>query len=82
MRPDDDIKLGKLMKAGGFSELVLGEGAINTHSGPNLPITAAGPSRGGDLFPHLYAALPVSAVRRVRSLPLAGGAHVFPEDLP
>ncbi|AOS44366.1 Poly-beta-1,6-N-acetyl-D-glucosamine synthase [Lacunisphaera limnophila] len=28
MRPDDDIKLGKLMKAGGFSELVLGEGAL------------------------------------------------------
>jgi glycosyltransferase involved in cell wall biosynthesis len=28
LRPDDDIKLGKLMKSGGFSELVYGEGAI------------------------------------------------------
>ena len=28
LRPDDDIKLGKLMKSGGFSELVLGDGAI------------------------------------------------------
>jgi uncharacterized protein (DUF952 family) len=27
------------------------------------------PSRGGDLFPHLYAALPFSAVRWVRPLP-------------
>jgi uncharacterized protein (DUF952 family) len=26
-------------------------------------------SRGGDLFPHLYAALPLSAVRWVRLLP-------------
>jgi uncharacterized protein (DUF952 family) len=26
------------------------------------------PSRGGDLFPHLYAALPVAAVRWARSL--------------
>ena len=29
LRPDDDIKLGKLMKAGGSSELVLGDGAIS-----------------------------------------------------
>jgi len=29
LRPDDDIKLGKLMKAGGFSEMVLGHGAIS-----------------------------------------------------
>ncbi len=28
-RPDDDIKLGKLMKAGGWSEMVLGAGAIS-----------------------------------------------------
>ena len=27
------------------------------------------PSRGGDLFPHLYAALPVGAVRWARALP-------------
>jgi len=29
LRPDDDMKLGKLMKAGGSSELVLGEGAVS-----------------------------------------------------
>jgi len=40
-------------------------------------------SRGGQLFPHLYGALPVSAVHRVQPLPLdASGRHVFPDDLP
>ena len=39
------------------------------------------PSRGGDLFPHLYAGLPVSAVAWEKPLPLGGdGAHLFPED--
>ncbi len=38
------------------------------------------PSRGGQLFPHLYASLPLSAVRWVKPLPLgADGRHVFPE---
>jgi uncharacterized protein (DUF952 family) len=37
-------------------------------------------SRGGALFPHLYAPLEFSAVRWVKPLPLgADGAHVFPE---
>lgn len=36
-------------------------------------------SRGGDLFPHLYGALPVAAVRRVDDLPLGpDGRHRFP----
>lgn len=36
-------------------------------------------SRGGQLFPHLYGALPRSAVRRAYDLPLAAdGQHVFP----
>jgi uncharacterized protein (DUF952 family) len=36
-------------------------------------------SRGGDLFPHLYGALPITAVRRVEDLPLGSdGHHVFP----
>jgi len=40
------------------------------------------PSRGGDLFPHLYASLPLSAVRWTQPLPLdAAGDHVFPEHL-
>ena len=38
------------------------------------------PSRGGDLFPHLYAPLPLSAVRRVAPLPLGpDGRHAFPD---
>jgi uncharacterized protein (DUF952 family) len=37
-------------------------------------------SRGGELFPHLYAALPLAAVRWTRALPCgADGRHVFPE---
>jgi uncharacterized protein (DUF952 family) len=39
-------------------------------------------SRGGDLFPHLYAALPMSAVVWTKPLPLgADGRHVFPEEM-
>lgn len=41
------------------------------------------PSRGGDLFPHLYGDLPPSAVRAVVPLPLTpSGAHAFPPDVP
>lgn len=37
-------------------------------------------SRGGQLFPHLYGALPLAAVRWVKPLPLGpDGRHVFPE---
>jgi uncharacterized protein (DUF952 family) len=40
------------------------------------------PSRGGALFPHLYAELPTSAVVRVEGLELdAQGVHVFPSAL-
>ncbi len=40
------------------------------------------PSRGGALFPHLYAPLPVAAVRRVDPLPLGrDGTHRFPDWL-
>ncbi|MFS8039039.1 DUF952 domain-containing protein [Xanthobacter sp. AM11] len=38
------------------------------------------PSRGGDLFPHLYGPLPLPAVRWVKDLPLGtDGAHAFPD---
>ncbi|MDP1604417.1 MAG: DUF952 domain-containing protein, partial [Legionella sp.] len=38
------------------------------------------PSRGGELFPHLYTALPTSAVVWVRPLPLdESGRHRFPQ---
>jgi uncharacterized protein (DUF952 family) len=37
------------------------------------------PSRGGDLFPHLYAPLSLDAVRRVEPLPVGDdGRHVLP----
>lgn len=37
-------------------------------------------SRGGDLFPHLYAPLPLAAVRWVRPLPdEIGGRRALPE---
>ncbi|HBF32030.1 MAG TPA: DUF952 domain-containing protein [Rhizobium sp.] len=40
------------------------------------------PSRGGDLFPHLYGVLPHSSVLWQKPLPLgADGLHVFPEDM-
>ena len=38
-------------------------------------------SRGGDLFPHLYARLPTSSAASVVALPLdADGSHQFPAD--
>lgn len=41
------------------------------------------PSRGGQLFPHLYGTLPVAAVLRADPLPLGpDGCHVFPPSFP
>lgn len=41
------------------------------------------PSRGGALFPHLYAVLKPDAVLWIKPLPLgADGRHVFPELRP
>ncbi|POR53356.1 DUF952 domain-containing protein [Bosea psychrotolerans] len=40
------------------------------------------PSRGGALFPHLYAPLDPKSVRWIAPLPLAAdGTHRFPEDV-
>jgi len=39
------------------------------------------PSRGGALFPHLYAPLELSAVAWSAPLPLHAGAHLFPEPV-
>lgn len=51
-----------------------------------VPVSALGrslkwePSRRGDLFPHLYAPLPVDAALWTRPLPIGpDGKHVFPE---
>ena len=41
------------------------------------------PSRGGQMFPHLFAPLDLAAVLWVKPLPLgADGLHRFPDDLP
>ena len=41
------------------------------------------PSRGGALFPHLYAPLPVTAILSVRKLELADdGSHRLPDEVP
>lgn len=41
------------------------------------------PSRGGDLFPHLYGDLSLGAVRAVHDLPLGpDGRHAFPPEIP
>ncbi len=40
------------------------------------------PSRGGALFPHLYAPLPLDAVLYVKDIPLSeNGVHLFPESI-
>ncbi len=40
------------------------------------------PSRNGELFPHLYARLPMDAVEWERTLSIgADGLHVFPKDV-
>lgn len=39
------------------------------------------PSRGGQLFPHLYAPLPTDAARAVRPLPLNGSGWPDPGPL-
>jgi uncharacterized protein (DUF952 family) len=43
------------------------------------PVLKWEPSRGDDLFPHLYGPLPMPAVLRAEPLPLGNdGKHVFP----
>lgn len=39
------------------------------------------PSRGGDLFPHLYRSLNMSDVVWDKSLPLGATGHIFPEGV-
>ena len=38
------------------------------------------PSRGGDLFPHVYGSLPATKVRWVKPLVLIDGTHRFPDE--
>ena len=39
------------------------------------------PSRGGQLFPHLYGSLRMADVTWAKSLPLIEGVHQFPGDM-
>lgn len=39
------------------------------------------PSRGGDLFPHVYGAIPTALAAAICPLPLTGGVHLFPETM-
>ena len=39
------------------------------------------PSRGGDLFPHLYGPLPMDCVLWARPLPLGPDGHQFPDGV-
>lgn len=60
----------------GVDDLLLVAVRVDAIDGPSLRWE---PSRGGDLFPHLYEPLPVSAAAWVKPLPLGpDGAHVFP----
>jgi uncharacterized protein (DUF952 family) len=38
------------------------------------------PSRGGDLFPHVYGSLPTSLALWARPLPWTGSRHDFPAE--
>jgi len=62
----------------GIPDLVLAE-VDPAHLGQPLKWET---SRGGKLFPHLYAALPLSAVTRIWNLSLCpDGRHKFPDRL-
>jgi uncharacterized protein (DUF952 family) len=62
----------------GVADLVLAAISVEKLSGP-LRWEA---SRGGALFPHLYAPLDLAAVLWVKPLPLgADGRHVFPDGI-
>src|SRR5215203_127398 len=53
---------------------------VGVDAGALGPLVKWEVSRGGELFPHLYADLPMSAVAWVKPLPLSQwGEHVFPE---
>lgn len=51
---------------------------LEKNIGKNLKWEA---SRGGDLFPHIYGALQLTAISEVVPLPLVNGGHQFPEGL-
>ena len=47
-----------------------------------VPLVCWEPARDGDLFPHLYGALPISLVKSIEAVPLdADGVPVLPTGL-
>lgn len=44
----------------------------------DLPSLRWEPSRGGDLFPHVYGVIPTRLAAAVQPLPLENGTHRFP----
>ncbi len=46
------------------------------------PLIRMEPSRGGELFPHLYRGLEIEDVLFAQELPLEHGRHIFPPLLP
>jgi uncharacterized protein (DUF952 family) len=40
------------------------------------------PSRGGDLFPHVYGAIATGLAAEIHPLPLENGRHRFPAGIP
>ena len=54
---------------------------ITMHADALGPALKWEPSRGGDLFPHLYGALKHADVDQAVPLPLKGAGHVFPDGL-
>lgn len=62
---------------GGESNLVL----VALESEALGPALRWEPSRGGQLFPHLYRPLRMSDVVWDKSLPLGAAGHIFPEGV-
>jgi uncharacterized protein (DUF952 family) len=72
----DQVRESARRHRAGERDLLLLE-VDGTALGPALRWEAA---RGGQMFPHLYGRLPLSAIRRTAPLPLgAGGEHAFPD---
>ena len=46
-----------------------------------LPALKWEPSRGGELFPHVYGPIATELAARADPLPLEAGAHRFPEGI-
>jgi uncharacterized protein (DUF952 family) len=75
----DQVRETAARHFGGQRDLVLA--AISTAALGDVLVWEA--SRGGALFPHLYAPLPMSAVTGVHDMPLdAEGHHIFPAEIP